>query len=115
MVHHQDSSGLQEVCGRDAPYLIYFLVGREGLSMLIKEDRRKGDIKGIKVSLTVILTHLLFVDDILIFGEGSVQELKALSDILDLYCKETSMELNVRKSWLMCNCISEEDLSGSEK
>jgi hypothetical protein len=37
---------------------------------LILQARRRNLIKGINVSMDVFLTHLLFVDDVIIFGAG---------------------------------------------
>lgn len=70
----------------------------EGLSRLIAEAKRNGDISGLKITEQFSLTHLLFVDDILIFLNGSVRDIIALNDILMLFCKATGMEINKDKS-----------------
>lgn len=62
-------SGLRQGCPL-SPLL--FLLLMEGLSNLIKEDHRRGRLKGIKITDGCILTHLLFVDDILVFINGSI-------------------------------------------
>jgi hypothetical protein len=36
--------------------------------MLIEGTKRIGDFKGIKISNSIYITHLLFVDDIIIFS-----------------------------------------------
>ena len=41
-----------------------FLFAAEGLSMLIKDAKRKGVLKGIRISKSFYISHLLFVDDI---------------------------------------------------
>jgi hypothetical protein len=84
--------------------LPFFLVAN-GLSLLIKDARRRGVLKGVKVSNFVNITHLLFFDDVLLFGDGTSQELRSLRTILDLYCKAMGMELNLRKSCMLLNCI----------
>ena len=56
-----------------------FLLVAEGLSMLIKDAKRKGDLKGIRISKSFYISHLLFVDDILIFCNGSLREAEKLS------------------------------------
>jgi hypothetical protein len=64
-------------------------------------ERRKGSIKGIKVRGSVSLSHLLFTDDVMIFGVGSINEVKKFKDILDLYYKD--IEVNVHKSSVLFN------------
>ena len=54
--------------------------------------------KGIKVIGHITITHLLFVNDILIFLDGSKNELIHIKNILDRFSKVTCMLLNVRKS-----------------
>jgi hypothetical protein len=39
-------------------------------------QKREGSIKGIKVAGSFNLTHLLFVDDVIFFGIGTLQEVK---------------------------------------
>jgi hypothetical protein len=52
--------------------------------------------------------HLLFVDDIMIFGQGSSKEMKSIKKILDIYCKATVMEVNMTKSLMLFNVLEEE-------
>ena len=49
-----------------------FLLVIEGLGLLIKDAQRKGKIKGIKVSSLLAVSHLLFVDDVVLFGIGTL-------------------------------------------
>lgn len=49
-----------------SPYIL--ILAMEGLSLLIYEAKRKGLIKGVKVAPALYLTHLLFIDDVLLFG-----------------------------------------------
>jgi hypothetical protein len=58
-------------------------------------------VKGFKVSSTISLSHLLFVDDIILFGEGTVKEWESFKIILDLLCAATGMQINVNKSQLL--------------
>ena len=46
----------------------------ETLSLLISNAQHRGPISGIKVSQSLYLTHLLFVDDVILFGTGTVEE-----------------------------------------
>lgn len=64
----------------------------EGLSMLIKDARQRGVVKGLKISDSVVISHLLFVDDIMIFGHGSLRDIRSLKEIVHIYHKATGME-----------------------
>jgi len=44
----------------------------------MKNAKLQGDIKGVKVTPSEISTHLLFVDDVLLFGFSSQQEFQGL-------------------------------------
>ena len=50
---------------------LLFLLVIEGLSLLIWESKRKGIIQRIIISPLLSITHLLFVDDVDLFGYGS--------------------------------------------
>eukprot|EP00253_Pinus_taeda_P030540 PITA_30540 len=77
---------------------LLFLLVAEGLSRLIHKARRTDKIKGIEVAINLYITHLLFVDDILIFSNGSFNELKEFKNIFDLFMKATGMQINSGKS-----------------
>ena len=51
---------------------LLFLLVIEGIGLLIKDAQRKGKIKGIKVSSLLAVSHLLFVDDVVLFGIGTL-------------------------------------------
>eukprot|EP00253_Pinus_taeda_P008007 PITA_08007 len=92
--------GLRQGCPL-SPLL--FLLVAEGLSRLIHKARRTDKIKGIEVALNLYITHLLFVDDILIFTNGSVPEMKEYKSIFDHFMKAKGMQINSRKSQV---CVS---------
>jgi hypothetical protein len=58
------------------------------------------NLKGINVGISYNITHLFFVDDILIFYEGSKRMLEKLYEIMDHFCEETSMKINIAKSMI---------------
>ena len=64
------------------------------------EAHRGGSLNGIAISQQHQITHLLFVDDVLIFYSGNVQDMNTLADILALFSTATGMEINVGKSTL---------------
>eukprot|EP00253_Pinus_taeda_P009549 PITA_09549 len=90
--------GLRQGCPL-SPLL--FLLVVEGLSQLIHKARREGKVKGIEVATNLFISHLLFVDDILIFTNTKHIEIKELKSILDLFLKATGMQINHRKSQLI--------------
>lgn len=60
--------GLRQGCPLSP--LLFFLV-MEGLFVLIKKAKEDGDLHGLQINEIMYLTHLLFVDDVLIFLDGS--------------------------------------------
>ena len=65
------SRGIRQGCPL-SPLL--FIVVIEGLSLLIEDARNNRRIKGISISPQLSLTHLLFVDDVILFGSGTIEE-----------------------------------------
>ena len=55
--------GLRQGCSL-SPLL--FLLVAEGLSRDLREAKRQSSLKGIQISQNLYITHLLFVDDVLI-------------------------------------------------
>jgi hypothetical protein len=84
-----------------SPFL--FLLVTECLSRLILEARSVGTTRGINIVGTITPSHLLFVDDILLFGRGKLRELTTFKHILYVFCNTTRMEVNLRKSCLLVN------------
>ena len=86
--------GLRQGCPL-SPLL--FLLVVEGLSRFIKKSKADGDFKGIQISPGHAITHLLFVDDILIFCDGSRRGLQSLCQGMDLFHRATGMVINDEK------------------
>eukprot|EP00253_Pinus_taeda_P017857 PITA_17857 len=70
----------------------------EALSRLIISAKRDGSIRGLKITDECYLTHLLFVDDVLILLDGSIQDTSTFIHILGLFSHATGMEVNRLKS-----------------
>ena len=64
-----------------------FLLVAEALSRIIHKAKEEGKIKGVGISSTVDLTHILFVDDVLLMGEVSYENVQALVENLEQYQK----------------------------
>ena len=98
--------GLRQGCPL-SPLL--FLLVAEGLSHALKEAIRLGNFNGLQLEQNLHISHLVFVDDILIFCSGSVRDLCALDDILKLFSKATGMDINVGKSTVIPYLLSIEE------
>jgi hypothetical protein len=68
--------------------------------------RARGMLNGVKVTSSKRISHLLFVDDVLLFRDGSPHEFQALNNTLELYKVVTGMEINVSKSYLLLCFLS---------
>jgi hypothetical protein len=89
--------GLRQGCPL-SPLL--FLLVAEGLSRALISATNSGDFKGIKTSPDFRITHLLFVDDVLIFCSGRPRDAETLAAILQLFKDATGMNINSQKSTL---------------
>lgn len=86
-----------------------FLLVAEGLSRALTDAKNKDLIHGVQISLNLQITHLLFVDDVLMFGSSSSREVDRLQEILSLFLKATGMEVNGNKSTLSSNLLGDEE------
>lgn len=91
--------GLRQGCPL-SPLL--FLLVMEGLSRLMEAAKRNGDIGGLGISDLCYLTHLLFVDDVLILLDGSVRDSRNFLKILQIFSVATGMMPNQSKSTITC-------------
>ena len=79
----------------------------EGLSLLIEDARNHGYVKGIKISKDLSFTHLLFIDDVILFGVGTYDEWLAFKVLLDTFCAASGMLINTEKSCFLSNNVEE--------
>lgn len=90
--------GLRQVCPLSA--LVSLLV-MEGLSQLISEERRLGRLQGIKITNNFIISHLLFVDGVLIFLNVLIGDTSIFFSILKSFYLSTGIECNQQKSTMI--------------
>lgn len=67
------------------------------------KEKEDGSLEGIKISLPVRISHLHFVDDVLLFEKGYLAEWKEYNDILYLFKNDSSMEISGTKSKFLNN------------
>ena len=67
----------------------------------------KGLIYGYHYSLGLSPTHLLFVDDVILFRARTVKEWEAYKDALDLFCSATGMMVSTEKSSFLYHMVDE--------
>ncbi|KAA3455882.1 reverse transcriptase [Gossypium australe] len=85
-----------------SPYL--FLFCGEGLSALMRLAGQERRISGAKVCRGApIVTHLMFADDCILFGEASTRGVNAFKDILSEYEACSGQCVNFEKSTVFCS------------
>ena len=72
---------------------------------MIADTRDHGLIKGIKIYSTFALTHLLFVDDVILLGYGSLSKWMAFDVILNKFFKVSGMCISIDKSCFLYNNV----------
>jgi hypothetical protein len=77
---------------------LLFIMAMEALSLLLKLGQAEGKITGIKVSRTIKILHLLFVDDVLIMTNDSLKEWIEIKEILSTFCCASGLSINWNKS-----------------
>lgn len=82
----------------------------EGLSRLIFEEQRLGRIQGIKITNNCILTHLLFVYDVLLFLNGGIGDLTKLHYVMTIFNITTRMEINNNMSTISTSGCSPHEI-----
>lgn len=80
-----------------SPYL--FMLCMERLSILINSRCMNGDWKGIKISRNIeALTHLFFVDDLVLFGQANKANCKVIMEVIHEFCALSGQTVNLNKS-----------------
>lgn len=88
----------------DPSSLFLFLICSEGLSSLMRLPLGQGFIRGAKASwLNPLVSHILFVDDCILFGEATSQGTFTLKGILKEYESYFGQCVNFDKSLIFYN------------
>jgi hypothetical protein len=88
-----------------SPYI--FLTCGEGLSRLLKNYDNIWIDRGLRVSYQARISHLLFVDDCLVFMKADERSAHRMNEILDIYRKGSGQKVNKQKSstFFSPNCL----------
>ena len=86
--------GLRQGCSLS---LLLFLLVIEELNRLIDKSKLDGSTKGISFSKNLSISHLLFVDNIMIFGLGSLNECRAYHSLIMNFCYVLRLSINIKK------------------
>ena len=79
----------------------------EGLSKVILNAKECGYYHGLSFGNDISLTHVLFVDDIIMITDGTEQYLSSLYEVLMVFCKASGMKINEDKSALYFSNLNE--------
>lgn len=83
-----------------SPFL--YIIGSEILSRLLLRDENRGNLEGIKLgSLGPSFSHLLFADDILIFGKATIHKARVIHRCLSLYFLWFEQSINQSKFFIL--------------
>ena len=104
--------GLRQGCPL-SPFL--FLLAVESLSRSLRNAREEKRIKGEIIDNHIERTHVLFVDDVLMFGEGTLGNMENLVKVLDNYQSTRGMEINLENLKLSHNKVQEEILTQAKE
>eukprot|EP00253_Pinus_taeda_P025537 PITA_25537 len=76
-----------------SPFL--FILAAKGLGRIIRRELREKRIKGLKPwGKNLAITHQQFVDDIMLFREVTIKEVRMIKKVLDIFMKASGMEVN---------------------
>lgn len=93
-------SPLQEVLGKETtlfPYL--FILCMEYLSIFIEEEVQHKKWKPLRISKSgPSLTHSLFDDDIVLFGNRYLSSIQSVKKVLNSFCGKSCHTINLSKS-----------------
>ena len=80
-----------------SPYL--FLLCAEGFTSLLTKAEEKGKLHGVSICRRApSVSHLLFVDDSLLFCQATHDEVRTILEVLQLYADSSGQCINMEKS-----------------
>ncbi|XP_026457292.1 uncharacterized protein LOC113358007 [Papaver somniferum] len=106
--YFSSSRGLRQGCPL-SPYLFVSVMEILSLSLKYQVDIRRYDIHP-RYKLTN-LTHLCFVDDILVFFKGSISASTSLKSAIDDFSQFSGLEINKSKTALYSSAVNPSELA----
>ncbi|KAL0306177.1 UNVERIFIED_CONTAM: putative mitochondrial protein [Sesamum radiatum] len=92
-----------------SPYM--FLLCTEAFSSILQRAEADGRIRGVSICRgTPHISHLLFVDDTLIFCQASLEGSRAIKEVLETYRRASGQEINSNKSSVAFSRNTRDDL-----
>ena len=82
----------------------------EGLSKLIGKDKKDKNLTCVKIAFFHYITHLLFVDDVILVGNRSIEYWETFHGIIKVFCEALGMEFSLIKSCFPHNDVHEDVL-----
>lgn len=94
--HFQPSKGIRQ-SDPLSPYL--FILCQDVLSRLIERKFLAGNLCGVKMNINgLAFTHVMYADDIMLFGEANCRDMSQLDFCLEKYCSWYGQLINREKS-----------------
>ena len=90
---------------------ILFLLIMEGPSKIVEEYRDKGVIQGISISTIIIIIHILFIDDVMLFENGTFDEWHVYKCIFENFHGASRMLICDNKSIILYHGVEKKILS----
>ncbi|VFQ73955.1 unnamed protein product [Cuscuta campestris] len=81
---------------------LLFIIGSEGFARSLNHAINSGYISPYKVGKNRVVSHLAFVDDLIIFLKGDLGNILRFRHLLDSYLKASGQEVNKKKSRIFC-------------
>jgi hypothetical protein len=91
---------------RDPLSYFLFILGSEVFSRLMFKEERNCSIQGLQIARNCpAIHHLLFADDLLIFGKATISIAASIKSCLDKYCRWSGQLVNTSKSEAISSII----------
>nr|GEV16948.1 putative ribonuclease H protein At1g65750 family [Tanacetum cinerariifolium] len=92
-------------------YLLFFILAAKGLNAIVFEAVEKGIFKGVVVGdNNVMISHLQYADDTILFKEWNKENAKSLMCILKCFKEVSMLKVNYNKSKIYGIRVNEEEL-----
>lgn len=103
----KSSRGLRQGCPWPPLLFVLFV---EGFSRMFEKESLEGRREGIKIYIVTRITHLLFVDDAILFRRGTLREWQDFKDLLDKFYEATCIRASDSKSCFIKCGVEEHSL-----